>query len=80
MPNPFRQETTIPFEIDQPGHVDLMIYDVLGRILYTVEMEAIAGYNEIVVPANSLDATGLVMYTLKANDTQQTKRMIIEKE
>jgi dockerin type I repeat protein len=80
MPNPFSQETTIPFDIEQPGTAELMIYDVLGRILYTVEHEAIAGYNEILVPASALSATGLVMYTLRANDTQQTKRMIIEKE
>ncbi len=80
MPNPFNVETTIPFDIVQSGTVELMIYDVLGRILYTVKHDAAAGYNEIVVPASALNATGLVMYTLKANDTQQTKRMIIEKE
>ncbi|RLD19009.1 MAG: hypothetical protein DRI69_09365, partial [Bacteroidetes bacterium] len=79
-PNPFSQETTIPFDIEEPGNVELIIYDVLGRILYTVGQEAVAGYNEIVVPASALNATGLVMYTLKANNTQQTKRMIIEKE
>jgi len=80
MPNPFREETTIPYELEQSGMVELLIYDVLGRILYSVKEEATAGYNEITVPASSLNATGLVMYTLKANNTQRTKRMIIDKE
>ena len=30
-PNPFRVETTIPYRVDQGGHVTLEVYDILGR-------------------------------------------------
>lgn len=30
-PNPFTESTTLPFELSEPGEVDLAVYDILGR-------------------------------------------------
>ena len=35
-PNPFNSSTTIPYTIEEPGHVDLRIYDVIGRLVQTL--------------------------------------------
>jgi hypothetical protein len=32
-PNPFAARTVIPFSLDAPGHVELKIYDVAGRLV-----------------------------------------------
>ena len=35
-PNPFRQATTVPFTLAEPGTVTLDVYDVLGRHVATL--------------------------------------------
>ncbi len=35
-PNPFTQETTIPFTLAEESHVDLAIYDILGKRVATL--------------------------------------------
>jgi hypothetical protein len=32
-PNPFNPQTTITFTLERPGRVDLLIYDVAGRLV-----------------------------------------------
>ena len=43
VPNPFRNTTSIPFELPGPGQVGLKVFDVAGRLLRTIperEMDA----------------------------------------
>ena len=35
-PNPFRAQTRIAFQIEEPGHVDLSVYDLAGRRVATL--------------------------------------------
>ncbi len=35
-PNPFNPSTMIPFSVNQPGYLTLEIFDVKGRLIYTV--------------------------------------------
>lgn len=35
-PNPFRERTTIAYEIAQPGPVEITVFDILGRRVYTL--------------------------------------------
>ena len=80
IPNPFTESTSIPFDLEEEGRAELLIYDVLGKVLFSQTVDAVAGRNMIQVPASSIQANGLLIYSLKVGDSQQTKRMIIEQK
>ena len=46
-PNPFNPTTTISYQLDQPGMVNLVIYDILGRKVDTLvnEMKSPGSYS-----------------------------------
>ena len=49
-PNPFNPKTTINFDLPEETSVELLIYDVMGRLVKTLisEKEMDAGYHSIV--------------------------------
>ena len=54
-PNPFSQETTISFELPASGHVQLVVYDMLGRPVITLLDEVrVQGLQEIQLEAIDL--------------------------
>jgi hypothetical protein len=78
-PNPFNSSTTISFELEEPGNVKLLVYDLLGReitVLADRHMEA-GGYN-IGFDVSGL-SSGIYFYRLRAGDTVETKRMLLLK-
>jgi serine protease len=83
-PNPFNATTLIRFAIPREGHVDLAIYDLLGRHINSLNSGNLqAGYHEIVwngtdesgMPA----ASGIYFYKLNAANMTLTKKMILIK-
>lgn len=65
-PNPFNSYTTIPYELARPGHVNLSVYDLTGRIVSALAdgMQP-AGRHEVRFNANALP-TGTYLYRLLA--------------
>ena len=76
-PNPFKAETLIGFNVPQAGEVILKIYDVSGRVLRLIEMDAVKGYNSVNVTRDGIDATGVLYYQLETATETVTKKMII---
>ena len=76
-PNPFKAETTIGFNMPIAGAVTLKIYDVSGRVLRLIEMDAIKGFNSVNVTREGIDATGVFYYQLETATETATKKMII---
>ena len=76
-PNPFKAETTIGFNMPQAGAVTLKIYDVSGRVLRLIEMDAVKGANSVNVTRDGIDATGVLYYQLETATETATKKMII---
>lgn len=63
-PNPFRNETTIPVTIPEQMHVEIRVYDRLGRYIQTVvREEMMPGYYEIPFRSSGL-ASGVYFYRL----------------
>jgi len=76
-PNPFKAETLIGFNMPEAGSVTLKVFDVSGRILRLVEMDAAKGYNSVNLSRADLDATGVLYYQVETATETATKKMII---
>ena len=83
-PNPFNPVTQIKYDLPEASHVQLFIYDILGR-------EVTALVNEVQEPGyrsitwHGTDAfgrnvgVGMYFYSIQAGDFRQTKKMVLLK-
>ena len=83
-PNPFNPKTNIRFDIPQSSHVNLIIYDALGREVTTLVNEKLgAGSYEVIWLAPTGDGSsypsGVYFYTIITNNFKETKRMVLLK-
>ena len=78
-PNPFNPTTTIKFELPEKNFVQLKIFDVLGSEVATLMNEEKApGSYEVFFDAAKL-VSGVYIYSLKAGNFTQSKKMILMK-
>ncbi|MBI4725932.1 T9SS type A sorting domain-containing protein [candidate division TA06 bacterium] len=83
-PNPFKQLTTINYQLATPGQVSLKIYNISGRLVKTLA-DRVQGAGEHSVKWDGRDdngkevANGVYFYRLNAGPSYQTKRMILLK-
>ncbi len=76
-PNPFTRQTTIRYNLPEPGDVRLDVFDVLGRCVATLaEGRKAAGANTAVWRPVNLPA-GTYLYRLKAGNWIQTRKMVL---
>ena len=78
-PNPFNPQTTIPFELQKTGPVQVRVYDMTGREVATlVDKVMPAGSHNLTFDAHGL-ASGTYYYRLMFNGQTLTKRMLYVK-
>lgn len=78
-PNPFNPETTIHYELPKSAHVQLIVFDVLGRQLQRlVNEEQQAGRYSVVFDARGI-ASGMYVYRMEAGDFTATSKMVVLK-
>jgi len=85
-PNPFGKTipsrnptTTINYQLPEDGFVTLKVYDILGKEIATLVNEnKQAGYHKIDFDGSKL-TSGIYIYTIKANNFTQSKKMILAK-
>jgi hypothetical protein len=78
-PNPFNPVTKIDYSIPQPGLVTLKVYDILGKEIITlVNRNQDAGYYTVVLDASSL-SSGIYFYSLRAGNSNSTKKLLVVK-
>ncbi|MEO7927096.1 MAG: T9SS type A sorting domain-containing protein [Saprospiraceae bacterium] len=75
-PNPWTEETIIPFELPSRGEVTITITNALGVEMTAVTREFNAGKQQYKITNESWPA-GLYYYTLRYGDFQLTKTMLI---
>ena len=76
-PNPFNGETMISFTLPEAMSATLTVFDLTGKVVYTLDGDYQAGYNEVNITKNQLSATGVMYYRLDADDFTATKKMVI---
>jgi hypothetical protein len=78
-PNPFNPSTKIEFSLTKTTNVSLKIFDVLGKEVATlVNGELQQGTYTSTFDASKL-STGVYLYTLRAGEFVQTKKMLMTK-
>lgn len=78
-PNPFNPSTTIRFSIPEASFVKIYISDLLGREIESiVNDELSAGNYKVDFNASEL-ASGIYLYTIKAGNHIQTRKMMLLK-
>ncbi len=78
-PNPFKNKTTITFDLDVSQHVLLGIYDVLGRQVQEVKNEVLSAGLHIAPVDLGPEPAGLYFVRLKTKQTQQIRAMLLIK-
>ena len=79
-PNPFNPITTLRYGLPEDAMVNITIYDMMGRI---VNENQSSGYKILQWNATNYSeqpvSTGVYIYTIKAGNFAQTKKMILLK-
>ncbi|HJW27681.1 MAG TPA: T9SS type A sorting domain-containing protein, partial [Saprospiraceae bacterium] len=75
-PNPWIEETMIPFEIPEAGEVTVTITDAQGKTMTTITKDFAAGKQQLKI-LNDSWPPGVYYYTVHFGDTQLTKTMLI---
>ena len=83
-PNPFNPITTINYDLPQQTHVNLMIYDILGReVVKLVSEEIPAGYKTIIWDSRNnygkSVSAGIYFYQIQTKDFVKTRKMVLLK-
>ncbi len=74
-PNPFRQSSSIRYEIPAENHVEIKLFDVLGKaVTMLVSEEQGAGHYSVDLNGRELPG-GIYFYSMRAGDFYQIKKM-----
>lgn len=78
-PNPFNPTTVIKYEIKEPMHLSLRIFDSLGRLVEVLEETTkSAGRHEVKFDGRNL-SSGFYLYQLTSDKFNFTKKMLLVK-
>ncbi len=82
-PNPFNPFTLIKFNLSKPGLTSLKVYDILGRLIATLQNGYLSkGVHTIIFPNDKsykFLPSGMYFYKLMSGDYSETKKMIFLK-
>ncbi len=75
-PNPFKETTTIGFQLPQAGKATLTILDVQGRVLLQEERNFSTGSQQWTIEGRNLTTKGILYYQLATDNEVLTKKMM----
>jgi hypothetical protein len=76
-PNPFNAQTNISFPLHLPCHVNIDIYDILGRKVATIfDDDKSAGEYQVIWNASDA-SSGIYFYRIAAGNKIETKKMVL---
>jgi hypothetical protein len=74
-PNPFSQQTVIPFVLSETNKAVLTVYDLNGRQVFTANKDFQVGYNEVLLNKSMFQTTGIYFYRLTTDKYAVVKRL-----
>jgi len=79
-PNPFTNETTISYFLDNTeSSATIKVLDVMGKVIYSQSVNADKGWNTHTISQSDLGASGVYYYQLDAGNFSERKSMILVK-
>lgn len=76
-PNPFRETTTIEYELSRPAHVVLDLFDITGkRIKRLVNAQKTQGIHKVNFSADQLSA-GFYFYRIVVDSVSEIKKLLV---
>lgn len=81
-PNPFNSNTTIEYDLKQNSHVELIIYDILGKVIIKLaDRNEIPGRKSIIWNGTDQNgnpvSTGVYFYNMIIDEDTFTKKMLL---
>ncbi|MGZ3932297.1 MAG: T9SS type A sorting domain-containing protein, partial [Bacteroidia bacterium] len=76
-PNPSNGSTTIQVSLKDAKPFELSIYTSVGQLIKTINVDGKVGSNEVNLDLSGLNA-GVYMYSVKANNSVVTKKLIVQ--
>ena len=83
-PNPFNPVTTLRYDLPEQTHVNITVYDMLGRKVRTIlNQQQDPGYKSVIWNATNdygkPVSAGIYLYQIQAGEYMQTKKMVLLK-
>jgi hypothetical protein len=75
-PNPFKELTTIGYDLPMDMNATLTIYDLSGKVVKSMELIGVKGYNSVILGKDEL-RSGMLYYTIQAGEFTSTRKMIV---
>lgn len=77
-PNPFNPITNIGFSLPEQTNFSLKVFDITGRLVFSINDSKPAGNYNIIFDGSGL-ASGIYFYSLQTNKYFVTKKMMLVK-
>jgi uncharacterized delta-60 repeat protein len=78
-PNPFNPSTTIKFSIGENSHVNLVVYDMMGRTVDVIVNNELTSGEYSITYTNKNLSSGIYFYSLSAGSFKDVKKMTLVK-
>ncbi len=75
-PNPFNEVTNISFNLAKSDLINLRVFDVTGKQLFSINSTFAAGAHNITLDKELTNASGILYYTLEVGDFVETRKMV----
>lgn len=76
-PNPFSDNTSIPFSLSEPTFIELKVFDVTGKVVAQFSGNYEAGLHQIQLDLHQLQGQGVFYYQLQGENQTNTKKMML---
>ena len=76
-PNPFEEETTIGFDLEENTKMTFTIQDISGKVVKIIEKEFLAGFNKVTVRQEDFEEAGIYFFTFKSKTHKATGKIIL---
>lgn len=76
MPNPFKETTTIRFELVSSDQLVFTLTDVQGKVIKRIEKQVDKGWNELKLAADWFPTSGLYFYQLETSKQNYSQRLL----
>jgi hypothetical protein len=76
-PNPFKEETTIQYQLVEKGPVSLTVFDGAGKMVFRTQTEGNAGLNSVTLGQKELgESAGILFVKIKSGTFNEVVKML----